>query len=278
MLEFKFQNEKGTIYLHRKPCKVLSVLGLGLPERKFEKVQYADSHGQETLSVTDEPRTITVSLDLIMKEGLGRELSRMSKILYYPGKFMVRSEGKTRLISCRCTEWEEVERTPVFAKIVLQFVCDDPAFLEEHERKKAVFERIDKINSPFLLPMVFTERTTEKDIFNSGDLPIQPIFIIKSLQKGTEGIRIINTDPFGKEQTFSLTVPLEKDEELCINFPERRVESNLRGNMIHLISDDTFLHSFVLEQGCNHIKVIPGVGGDLSVICRFTPKYLEGIY
>ncbi len=278
MLEFQFQNEKGVIHLHRKPCKVLSVLGLGLPDRKFETVRYADCHGQETLSATDEPRTITVSLDLIMKEGLGRELSRMSKILYYPGIFTIRSNGKTRLISCRCTEWEEVERTPVFSKLVLQFVCDDPAFMEEHEREKGVFERIDRIDSPFVLPMVFTERITEKDIFNSGDLSIQPVLVIKSLQKGTEGIQIINTTSTGKKQLFSLTVPLEKEEEVWIDFPERRVESNLRGNMIHLISDDTFLHSFELEQGCNHIKVIPGVGGDLSITCRFTPKYLEGIY
>ena len=81
MTEFKFQNEYGTLQLNKKPCRVLSVVGLGLPEREFETVRYANSHGQETLSVTDQPRIISLSVDLLMKEGLGRQLAKMTKIL-----------------------------------------------------------------------------------------------------------------------------------------------------------------------------------------------------
>ncbi len=278
MTEFKFQNEYGTLQLNKKPCRVLSVVGLGLPEREFETVRYANSHGQETLSVTDQPRIISLSVDLLMKEGLGRQLAKMTKILYRPGTLTVRSRGKTRVIPCRCTAWEEATRTPVLAKLVLQFTCDDPAFLEEWGRSEGVFERINLIDDPFVLPMVFTKRTTEKDVINTGDLPVQPVLLLKCIQTGSEGIKIINNTPSGEKQLFALTTPMLVGEEIRVDFPNRRIESNKRENIIHLISDDTFLHSFVLEQGCNHINVIAGVGADLSIICEFTPKYLEGLY
>ncbi len=278
MTEFKFQNEYGTLQLNKKPCRVLSVVGLGLPEREFETVRYANSHGQETLSVTDQPRIISMSVDLLMKEGLGRELARMTKILYRPGTLTVRSRGKTRVIPCRCTAWEEDTRTPVLAKLVLQFTCDNPAFLEERERSEGIFERTDLIDDPFVLPMIFTKRTTEKDVINTGDLPVQPVLLIKCIQTGTEGIRITNHTPLGEKQVFSFTTPMMEGEEIKVDFPNRRIESNMRENVIHLISDDTFLHSFVLEQGCNHIKVSAGDGADLSIICTFTPKYLEALY
>ncbi len=278
MTEFKFQNEYGTLQLNKKPCRVLSVVGLGLPDREFETVRYANSHGQETLSVTDQPRIISMSVDLLMKEGLGRELAKMTKILYRPGTLTVRSRGKTRVIPCRCTAWEEDTRTPVLAKLVLQFTCDNPAFLEERERIEGVFERTDLIHDSFVLPMVFTKRTTEKDVVNNGDLPVQPVLLLKCIQTGTEGIKITNCTPSGEEQTFALTTPMLVGEEIQVDFPNRRIESNMRENVIHFISDDTFLHSFVLEQGCNRINVSSGVGADLSIVCKFTPKYLEALY
>ncbi len=278
MTEFKFQNEYGTIQLNKKPCRVLSVVGLGLPEREFETVRYANSHGQETLSVTDQPRMISMSVDLLMKEGLGRELAKMTKILYRPGTLTVRSRGKTRVIPCRCTAWEEDARTPVLAKLVLQFTCDDPAFLAERGQKEGVFERINLITDPFSLPMVFSKRITEKDVINTGDLPVQPVLLLKCIQTGSEGIQITNNAPSGEKQFFALTTPMLTGEEIKVDFPNRRIESNMREGIIHFISDDTFLHSFVLEQGCNHINVTAGFGTDVSVICEFTPKFLEGFY
>lgn len=280
MLQLTFKNEWGTLQLHEKPCRVLSVMGLGLPEREFETVRYADSHGQQTLNVTDCARIITMSVDLLMNRGLGRELSRMAKVLYHPGTLMIRTDGKTRIISCRCTAWEEDGRTPVLAKLILQFTCDDPAFLEERERSEGVFHRTDLISSPFTLPMIFTERITEKDIINTGDLPVQPVLILKNVGENTASgsVTVTNTPPSGQVQSFCLTKPLLAGEQVTVDFTERRVESDQREGMIHFISDTTFLSVFVLEQGCNHITVTPGVGDQVSVQCMFTPKYLEGMY
>jgi len=278
MLHIGCRNEYGTLELTRKPCRVLTVTGLGMPQRESETVRYADSHGQETLHVTDQARVITMLVDLLMKEGLGRELAKMTKILYYPGTLVIRHKGKSRAIRCRCTAWEEDGRTPILAKMVLQFTCDDPAFLGAHEQEEGVFERIDLIEDSFVLPMIFTKRVTEKNVINTGDLPVQPVFILKCTKTGTEGIKIKNTPPEGENQLFHLTVPMLEGEEIRIDFSNRRVQSNKREGIIHFISDDTFLHSFRLEPGCNHIEVIPGVGTDLSAQCIFTPRYLEGIY
>lgn len=278
MLQVKFQNQFGTLELHRKPCRILSIVGLGLPERESETVQYADSYGQETLHVVDQARTITLSLDLLMNRGLGQELAKMTKILYYPGTLIIRSEGKSRLIYCRCSAWEEDERTPVLAKIVLQFTCDDPAFLGETEEKEGVFERIHLIDRSFMLPMMFTKRITEKTIVNTGDLPVQPVIVLKCIHPGSENISITNT-PYGEEkQLFQLTVPMLQGEEIRVDFPKRCIESSMRTGMIHQISKDTFMNSFSLKQGSNHMKVTAGSGADLSVQCLFSPRFLEGFY
>lgn len=280
MLQIEYQNEWGSLSLHRKPCRVLSVTGLGLPEREFETVRYADSHGQQTMSVTDCPRVITMSVDLLMNCGLGRELARMARILYRPGRLLIRSAGKTRVIPCRCTAWEEDGRTPILAKLILQFTCDDPAFLEEKERSEGVYQRTNLIYGSFTLPTVFSSKITEKDVINTGDLPVQPILILRNTGKDTAsaGVTIVNTPPSGVNQTFQLTRPLLAGEQVRVDFPGRRVDSDQRGSLLHSISDDTYLNAFTLEQGKNHIEVTAGIGDKMAVSCIFIPKYLEGMY
>ena len=280
MLQMVYKNEWGTVSLHHKPCRVLSVTGLGLPEREFETVRYADSHGQQTLSVTDCARVITMSVDLLMNQGLGRELARMARVLYRPGTLMIRTAGKTRVIPCRCTAWEEDARTPVLAKLILQFTCDDPAFLEERQREEGIFERTDLIYGTFTLPKMFTSKVTEKDVINTGDLPVQPVLVLKNIGEGTasSGVTVVNTPPSGINQTFVLTKPLLAGEQVTVDFANRRVDSDQRDSLIHSISDSTYLNTFTLEHGSNHVAVSAGVGDKLTVTCIFTPRYLEGMY
>ena len=127
---------------------------------------------------------------------------------------------------------------------------------------------------------MFSSKITEKDVINTGDLPVQPILILRNTGEDTAsaGVTIVNTPPSGVNQTFQLTRPLLAGEQVRVDFPGRRVDSDQRGSLLHSISDDTYLNAFTLEQGKNHIEVTAGIGDKMAVSCIFIPKYLEGMY
>lgn len=68
-------------------------------------------------------------------------------------------------------------------------------------------------------------------------------------------------------------------EVIKIDIPRRKVISSLRGDVIKVISDDTFLSDFWLDVGNNIIKLTNfNTNEVISAVCEYTNKYIEAVY
>ena len=91
-----------------------------------------------------------------------------------------------------------------------------------------------------------------------------------------QGVTVINKTT---GESIKLCIYLLKDEAIEIDIENRKITSNMRGNMIKHISEDTFLHKFKLLQGANHLKVISNNANEqINAVCRYRCRYIEGVY
>ena len=268
-----FENEHGKINLNGPHIKCIRIEGLNVPQKEFEFVGYFGESGQTTLSEKDMPRTITISADLT---GNKNALAKVNKILYYEGYLILTFDQKVRKIKCRCTSFSDPERHGKDIKnMVLQFICDKPEFTDFENTIIHIFRRKNEITKTFTLPCVFTSRTTEAGVYNSGDLTAEPIFYITAQDSGAN-LSICNDTT---EQHITLNYSISAGETIIIDIDKRSIKNTDGQNLINYISDDTFLNEFWLETGQNHLRVHKGEGeSDIAVICEFTNKYIEAVY
>ena len=295
MIHISFENEAGRLVLsggREAVFRTLSVAGLGLPTKEFNVTSYAGQRGQETLSEVDRLRVITVSGDA--SRALQKELSRMTRILYYPGVLKIQSGNKRRRIACRCTSLDDPERIGPFAKFVIQFTCDDPLFNDFEDTAEPVYERKNHLygniaNSAWGTngKLAFSTRLSGADLLNKGDSPCEPVFTVTNNEPlawpdGT-GLRIKNVTT---GQKLELEYPLAKGESVTLDMRERRITSSNGDNLINFISKETFLSDFALARGMNRIETENYAYASSTAVsqkkmlveCRFNNNYIEAVY
>ncbi|MBE7034818.1 MAG: hypothetical protein E7402_01665 [Ruminococcaceae bacterium] len=287
MFEAKFENERGQIFFGggRNPWfNTTKIEGLSLPEREFVVTGYAGQAGQILLSERDMARTITIAGDMIDKESVRSELTRMMQILYIPGRMTIASDGRKRVISCRCNHVSEPERKGTKAvSMVLQFTCDQPYFQDESPCEFTLFSRRDLVQSSFTLPCLFTKRTNRVSVVNQGDIQTEPILTVyhdsrerpMTLETDESGLEIIN-------HTTGQRIILEREtvlgEVVTIDIPNRRITSSVLGDITHMISQDTFLSRFFLAVGSNDMEVINHRHGEgIATMMRYENRYIEAV-
>lgn len=285
MIYVSYENEYGKIGMgggaHPR-FNIREITGLGLPEKNYNTVTYAGTDGQETISETVLPRTITIGGDI--SGNLQHEIANAAKVLNHPGTLYIQSLAKRRRIPCRCIAFDISERRQgkLFQPFVFQFTADSPYFLDMENRTIAVFKRIDQITPSFSFPLVFTRRDNEADIVNAGDSNTEPIFYIYNTARAAStysdeyGIEIVN-------QTTGASIFLlyhtQDGEVITIDIPRRKISSDVNGNIINCISDDTFLSDFTLTPGTNHITVTNhNIDENIEVMCEYSSRYVEAVY
>lgn len=284
------KNEFGSFELgggNNSLARIQSIVGLGLPTKEVERVNFSGQPGQSTKSVRDMSRTITVSFDF---NGGQQEIERLYKILYRPVELLFIFGTRRRKISARCINPQEVESI-IYQKLyecAIQFVCDNPYFNDFYNTKIAVFNRTDQFPNIsedgkwyVQLPAVATVRTITANILNSGEIEVYPIIHIYNtasqiaLLSDFSGIVITNETTGAK---IELDYSPADSEEITINLALRKITSNIAGNIINYISDDTVLSDFVLKLGDNKITCENLTGsGNLSAIVEYTNNYAMAV-
>ncbi len=256
MIRIKFENALGCISMgggHHETMNITSLSGFGIPPREMTNINFAGQPGTKTIDIKDNQRIITIGGDF---QGHPAKIKEMFKVLYKEGTLTCRCGPKNLQIDCFAINNDEfVEQGKSgFYKFVLQFQADNPYFTDTEEKVYPIYKREDMITGRFVLPAVFTKRTTSNSVVVDGDMPIYPI------------INITATSPSGNYGTFTiknnttgsfivLNHQLKQNEKILVDVPNRKIISNTDGNITNQISDKTVLSDFVLEQGENNISV-----------------------
>lgn len=273
--------------------RITDITGLELAPKNINTVVYAGQDGQDTLSETTSPRTITIGGD-IKNSGQGQyELSKALRVLNAPGVLKLYLEAKERSIKCRCNSFEVQKRNGAVQPFILQLIADKPHFEDLENTIIAIFKEEGNLNGTFTLPCVFTIRTSIANIMNLGDIKTEPIIYIYNISGGT-GTPVpapappqkagfeINNKTTG--QSINLLYSSGPDEVVKIDIANRKITSdkptasNNYGNLINYISYDTFLNAFWLNLGINSIEVLNhNERESINAICEFSNRYIEAV-
>ena len=235
-----------------------NILGLSLPPRSYNNIDYISAAGQGEAYRKDSARTITALVDVFRSQ---KGYDNLLKLLHGDVWLKFDLNGKKRKIKAKLLSVSDPKRGVDMNSVVVQWVCDNPYFRDWENTSANAFGRFDHIGEDegmFSLPMVFTSRVTEAALINEGYFPVEPIVHI-SVQKrlgasgGSGGIVLENITT---GETVSFDYPLSADtDKITVNVPERIVVSKELGVITNLLSADSFLHRFVLEPGLNELKV-----------------------
>lgn len=260
--------------------KLTSVDGVGLPQKTSTSVTFANSPGAFTTSVVDSYRTITIAGDFY---GDRNDVKGIYKILYDECTLQFINGTEHRQIVGRCLNPDDITKVGGgIWKFVFQFRCDDPYFYDFHDNKIGVFKRTDlwpNEGDLVKLPSIATQRTTEVDIINCGDLEIYPtITVTNTGSNGSENdelmIKNTTTHTFVKIQHA-----FKPGETVTFNLADREVISSEDGEITTKITNDTRLDRFLLETGTNHISVSTSSNNALELTCMliYRNKFLSAV-
>lgn len=166
----------------------------------------------------------------------------------------------------------------------MQLECDSP-YLKDATETKEVIYREDKLLE-FKYPKYFdfgnefkaiSVTTHEVPVYNSGDVKAEPIITIINTGETAEnitGIKIINNTT---NQKIRLDYATKAGETIIIDIPERKIYSNNGENLINLLTDDSYLSDFYLQEGTNIVKVETNLNEKIVAYCSFYNQYLEAM-
>ncbi len=273
-----YENKKGKVEMYGgggDGFNIIEITGLSLPENDIETVYYPNVPGRKVESATPLERIITLSGDIYDKTN--KKLERAINVFSCPGTITINSNGKVRKISARCISFEPNRRRGFFVPFTAQFTADDPYFTDANETKVYVFKREKLLSTEFSLPCMVSSRITEADIINRGDGSIEPVFEISSKEGAVcpEGIVIRNRNN-GNE--IKLLCNVEENEVITVNVEMRKITSNIRGNLISYMADETSISRFALDSDISAVEIAANdMEGKIYAVCRYSNRYLYAL-
>ncbi len=280
-LIIRYKNSQGTVEISgdsAKSIRLTELDGLGIAEREYITANVSGYDGQETISSRALPRAVTLSIEICGGD-ISATVSKVLRILSNPGWLYIENGEIRRRIYCNQVKIPDPVRVLKgrIAKLAVQFVCDNPYFEDECESTVPLYVRTKNLSTPFTLPAVFGTTTMGAVIKNQGDCIIEPCIYIncpKELQNAETVIITNNTT--GKKIVLEYA-PCAEDK-ITVDIKNRKIESNIMGNLLSNLSDDTFLGDFVLEKGTNELSVVVGdIQSAFTVECKYSNIYCEAV-
>ncbi len=276
-----FKNELGMIpfseTVHGK-IKLTEILGLGLVDKEYRTVVFYGYNGQETVYERALPRTVTLGVEFCM-ENLRATVENFLRVIGKPGYLYIETEHFSRKIFCNQVKVSDENRILLgeITNIVVQFVCDSPFFEDSEEHNVPLYKRTKNLSTPFSLPCCFGTVVTSVVIDNQGSYDIEPVVRIFCGQTIADAERIVVKNITTDKKICIDYIPGE-NEEILIDIKNRRVSSNVLGNISDKLSDDTFLGDFVFVPGINRIETFIGnAASGFMAECRYTNLYSEAM-
>lgn len=265
-------------------ARLIEITGLGVPAKENTTIVFEGQPGQTLTESRDIERTITMSFDFYGDE---RTVQKLYRIIYKPVTiYFYLNNGERRKIVGHCTQSTDITKI-IYHKwqsIVLQFICYDPYFHNVTNTVLKIAKPVNKLPNVnedgrwFIeLPVVATEINKTVVAINSGETILYPIIKIYSNKTENDnpeayGI-VISNETTGN--SITLDYNLSVNEIITVDIPQRKIDSNINGDITNYISDNTVLSAFFLDIGENNITIDnPNPDDNMYGEIEFTNNYI----
>ena len=280
-LTLTYENEKGKVVMgggRNNPLQITAVEGLGLPERDYNVAVYANHNGQETLSSRANARCIMIGVEIV-SNNVAAIVRETLSVFSESGMLYIKNSELDRRIYCNQIQLPDVTRVinGRIATFAVQLVCDEPFFEDLANTVTPLYRKRNMLETPFVLPCVFSEIIVGGSIEIKGNLDVEPVITIyypKALENA-ESI-ILTNETTGKKISIEYA-PISSDV-VVIDVKKRKITSKTKGNLINSMTTDSFLGDFVLKKGINDISVnIGDVTTGFMIECKYNNCYNEAV-
>ncbi len=272
------ENELGTIELSGGgggAFRVFALSGLGIPQYERRTFASYDFDGAVESGRRIPQRTIVIGGDY---KGTERDASRLLKLLSKPCRMVIIQDALNREANVSCANVEFEQKNGVYTKFAIALSCDDPYFYDSEPTRVGLYVKEKLITGETMLPAVFSMHTAYARIEPSGDAEIEAKYVIsgKRISGEEEGSIVISNLTTGK--SFTLLYLPQDGEIITIDMKDRTITSDIAGNLIEYISDDSFLADLVIEKNGAELSAL-GYGGasDISAFLIYKNKYIEAV-
>lgn len=274
-MKLEFKNDLGSFEMTGGGdgnIRITAINGIGVMQEQRQIFTSFDFDGAVESARRISQRNITIGADM---QSSARRCAEIMKILSKPCTMTIISDAVSRQISASSAYAEISKQGADYKKIAISLVCDDPYFYDSTETVSGIFVRKKLITSDTALPAVFSTRSNEAEINFSGDRAVEPIIEILGNEKSDgEGSIVIEDVTHNKQ--FKLNYVPQKDERITIDVAKRTAVSDINGNIIKYISDDSFMSDLEIEADKTHIKAYGyGAAVTISAYIRYRNKYIE---
>jgi len=267
-----FENSIGRVELgDGSEFGIIEVEGLDFQPRVRNMTALSGLEGEYCIGESRCARVITIKGDI--KSG-ARIIRDMVRVFEEKGILRIRTGLIEREIGAICTGMEIADKGKVYKSVIMQFGADCPYFEDYRENRINIFRREKLIKTPFILPMMFSKRECSADIYNVGDVKCEPVFEIYSHSE-SDGCVVIENATTGKSVTIQHG--MKKGEKIVADIKNRTVSSDIDGEILYKLSDESYLSDMMLVKGKNSLNVTNDSGGEISVVCRYKNRYGECI-
>lgn len=275
-----FTNKTGTLTLYGSGnhlFNICAIEGLEPPSKSRHVQSYVSEDGCIENSSQYNQRIITVSGDVQCANGSTILLKNAAKILSDSGTLIVDSNNTKRQITVNASTLTIGNRYGSYCTFVIQMTCDYPHFSDITQTKTPVFNRVNFLTSDSSLPLLLTERISEGNVFNCGDIKLYPLIEIRKIseQAGSNTITITNNTT-GNSIVFNKNI--SKSEVIYIDIKNRTVTSSIGGDIIGTLNRYYSLADMWCDKGDNNISVsIDGSERGLEVYFIYANEYTEAL-
>ena len=277
-MKLVYENERGKVVMKgggSDTFNITQIKGISLPENDASTIRYPDVAGQTVIKTSLMERMITISADVRDKNR--KHIADALSIFSSPGAIYITSFGKTKKIYGRCVSFEANKAKGAYIPFTVQFCADNPYFLDIYETKTDICLRNSLLKSPFVLGCRFSERTLKNNVINHGDISVEPVFEISSLDgiSCPSGIVIRNLT---NGNTITLNTDILPDEVITVDIKNRKITSSKRGNLISCVAQENSLSRFLLDIGVSSVEILAiGATGELTAKCIHNNSYISAV-
>lgn len=275
-----FKNRLGTIILYGSGdhlFNICAIEGLEPPAKVRHLQSYVSEDGCIESSSQYNQRIITISADTKCDNNIPSQLKKAARILCEKGTLLIDNGEDKKVINVDAATLTIGKRYNNYLTFVIQLTCDFPHFSDPEPTTTALFKKINYLNKDAKFPLVLTERISDGNVENLGDVKLYPLIrITKTVDSLGENTITITNHTTGKSLIFNKEMVL--GEVIDIDIENRKVTSNVVGNVLKTLDRYHSLSDMWCDVGINDISVV--VGGSnrgISVQFIYTNKYTEAI-
>lgn len=258
--------------------KITACDGLSFSGKTIVGAKFAGQDGQETTSVTNNPRTITLAGDVLLDHHSRPLYQKALQILQEDGFLEIINAEQIRKIKARCCDFIEKDRKGKYLLYTIQFLCDNPFFEDSQKTIEGIFKVIPNLDSSFTFPGSFSNRISRKKFVYLGNAKCEPLFnIYIGDVDGGDNTLLISNHTSGEFLKFNFAEA--SNSIITVDVENRKIYNSLGENLLKYLSDDSFFDGFHLYPGENDIEVLnSNMNSGIEVSMSYSNKYSEAVY